>query len=76
MHIKSDSKAVFAYANQYLYFLGIFNVYILIPNLIISMLYFSKIYQNMNQTSPNQMKKEATGIFRLNIGYYIILTFF
>lgn len=74
MYIKSIRKAVFAYANQYLYYLGIFNVYIL--NLIISMLHFSKIYQNMNQTSPKQIKKEATGIFRLNMGYYIILTLF
>lgn len=62
--MKSVRKAVFAYAHQYLYFLGIFNVYSLIPNLIISMIYLSKRYQKMNEVSPKQMKKEATGIFR------------
>lgn len=70
--IQSVRKAEFACANHYLHFLGIFIVYILISNLIISMLYFSKIYeQNMNKYLLNRWKKRT-----LSMGYYIILTLF
>lgn len=57
--IQSVRKAEFACANHYLHFLGIFIVYILISNLIISMLYFSKIYQNMNKYLLNRWRKRT-----------------